>query len=176
MTAVPTDASVVMEFQDDRGFRALSRMDGFFDPDISVNGSTLDGNWAQVNAVATAVAAMSNAKMVGVSWVLRFDIAQEPTTETGQYQLVTQKARLQGGTGNGHYNSISIPAPKDAVFLTSGQDNLIVVDPSLSFITNLQSAAAGYLTSPDGGHPFQLFFGGQYEGGKPRRRRVLQGK
>jgi hypothetical protein len=75
--------------------------------------------------------------------------------------------------------SLSVPAPKDGLFLTSADNNLIVVNPAATILTNFQSAltnsGTGIFGTPRGGSAFAQFFGGQLVEGKPRRRRVLQG-
>lgn len=171
--ATPANFDLTFTIQDNRGFKSLASFRSFI-PDIESTGEILDDIWTGVDGVRVAVAGLTNAKVVGVDFGYKYAIAQEPTTDTGQYQLVTQKARLEGGDGNGGFMSVEIPAPKDTIFLSTTQDNLIVVDPADSLITALQSALT-VMTTPRGGHPFQLFFGGQLIQGKPRVRRVLQG-
>jgi hypothetical protein len=166
---------IVLEFQDNRGFRGLTRIN-MFRPDISTDSTVNSALYADVVAVAAAVAAGSNSKLVRVGYSWDFDYAQEPSSETGTYQLVQQKARLDGGDGNGGFQHMSIPAPVDAMFLTTTQDDLIVVDPASTVVTGIQAAlAAGVFKTPRLGQPFSQFFGGQLIEGKPRRRRVLQG-
>lgn len=180
MTAVPCKVSFIGEFQDNRGFRSLVRLNGFL-PDLSTSTATIaqfyEGAETNSPSVFGALAAMSNTKLVRHVWVFSYDLAQEPSSETGTYQLVTQKAELTGGDGNGLIEHLSIPGPKDAMFETTTQDNLIVVNPASTLITNLQSALATSpgMGSPSGGQIFTQFFGGQLRVGKPRRRRVLQG-
>ena len=180
MVAVPATQFVSMEFQDKQGFRATTRVDAMFNPDIPIDATTLATIYGGLNGIAAATAAMSNAKLVGVTIGYRYGIAQEPTTETGVYELVIQKAHLEGGDGAGAFESISVPAPKDALFLTSGQDNMIVVNPAATILSGgsgFQHAftVGGVNNSARGGTVFSLFFGGQIREGKPRRRRVLQG-
>ena len=121
--------------------------------------------------------AATNAKVIRLGWGWDAEYAQEPSSETGTYELVIQKARLQGGDGAGGFMSVSIPAPKDGLFLTEASENLVVVSPTSDLLTALQDAlaGAGIFPTPRGGKPFQQFFGGQLVEGKPRRRRVLQG-
>lgn len=193
--AVPADASIIGTFQDIQGFKSQVRIDVFL-PDIT--GGTYWGNTtlASINASALTgaasvlgrLASMSNAKLVETSFTLHAHYAQEPTTESGQYRLTRQKAKLEFGDGSGGFAFISVPAPADALFLTSGQDNLIVVNPAATLLTNLQAAIAatadqgavadqnygGYVT-PRGGIYGSQFFGGQLIQAKAPRRRVRQG-
>jgi len=171
--ATPANFDLTFTIQDNRGFRSLASFRSFI-PDIESTGEVLDDIWTGVDGVRVAVAAMSNAKVVGVDFGYKYAIAQEPTSETGVYELVQQKAKLQGGDGNGGFMSVEIPAPKDALFLTTASENLVVVNPAASILTAMQSSLT-VMTTARGGHPFQLFFGGQLVEGKPRRRRVLQG-
>lgn len=175
MPAVPATSFLVVEIQDNRGFRSTVRVEGF-DADVSTDTSVVGADvWANWDPVVAAIQAMTNAKVIGASFGWRYDIAQEPSSETGEYQLVIQKAHLQGGDGAGAFMSISVPAPKDALFLTHGQDNLIVVDPAATILTNFQSACGTAAATARGGHPFSQFFGGQLRAARPRRRRVTQG-
>lgn len=173
---VPANTKITLEFQDNRGYRANLVVNGF-EPDISADPNTVGGLYTEVAAVAAAVALASNSKLVKVGWGYDFDYAQEPATETGVYELVMQKARLNGGDGAGGFQHMSIPAPQDALFLTSADNNLVVVNPAASKITAIQAALAGtsLALTPRGGFSFQQFFGGQLVEGKPRVRRVLQG-
>lgn len=171
--ATPARVDLNFVLQDNRGFKALSRI-VTFQPDISADTTTIAGFFTSVAAVGTAVQAMSNAKVVSTGFSFDFDIAQEPSTETGTYQLVIEKAHMEFGDGNTLKEFLSIAAPKDTLFLTSGQDNLIVVNPASSLVTGLQSAMSGFPT-PSGGVWGAQFFGGQLRAVKPRRRRVLQG-
>lgn len=174
MAAVPARFGTRFVVQDDRGFKANMVIAGFL-PDISTVTTTLATTFTDTAAIGTALAAMSNAKIVETGFFADFDIAQEPSSETGTYQLVSQKAHLLFGDGTTLKNSLSVPAPKDSLFLTSTQDNLIVVNPASSLVTNLQAAVGTLLNSPSGGVLFSQFFGGQMRATKPRRRRVLQG-
>jgi len=170
---VKSNFSITMTFQDTRGFKAFTRVTAY-QPNLDGSAEVLDDIYTDVNGIATATAALSNAKLVRVSFGYVYDIAQEPTSESGQYQLVTQKAHLEGGDGAGGFMSADIPAPKDTIFLATASENLTVIDPADSLITAWQ-ATFGDLGTPRGGVPFSQFFGGQYVGGKPRVRRVLQG-
>lgn len=172
----PANTKIILEIQDNRGFRALTEFNGF-SPDISTDTSVIGTMFGFIDAVRIAVAAASNAKVIRLGWGFDCEYAQEPSTEAGAYQLVTQKARLQGGDGNGGFMAASIPAPKDGLFLTMASEKLIVVDPASSLVTNLQGAldGAGIFPTPRGGQPFAQFFGGQLTEAKPRVRRVLQG-
>ena len=171
--ATPANFSINLTFQDIQGFKALARFNAFL-PDVESTGEILDDIWTNVHTVASAAAAMSNAKLVKIEFGYSADWAQEPTSESGQYRLVIQKARLEGGDGAGGFMSVQIPAPQDTIFLSSTQDNLIVVDPADSLVVALQTALTA-LTTPRGGHPFQQFFGGQLQNDNPRVRRVKQG-
>lgn len=176
MVAVPANFAIDLEFQDNRGFRARTTINQF-EADISTDANVVSADYTVVLATAGAVAAMSNAKLVKIGFRYDFDYADEPSSETGTYQLVQQKARMTGLDGRGGFNAISIPAPKDTLFLTSADNNLVVVNPASSLVTDLQTAlAAGPYTTPRGGAVFAQFMGGQLVGGKPRRRRVLQGQ
>lgn len=192
----PADASIIGTFQDIQGFKSQVRIDVYF-PDIS--GGTYWGNTtlASINASALTgaasvlgrLASMSNAKLVEASFALHAHYAQEPTTESGTYKLVRQKAKLEFGDGDGGFSYIQVPAPIDALFLTSGQDNLIVVNPAATALTNFQAAVAatadqgavadqnygGYVT-PRGGIYGSQFFGGQVAQMKAPTRRVRQGQ
>jgi len=172
--AVPAIQEYLYEVQDDRGFRAHMRLTGFI-ADVSaatVHLSVIAGN---AGAIGTALQAMTNAKIVSTGFAMRFDIAQEPTSESGVYQLVEQGAILSFGDGNTGRERLTIPAPVDALFLTGGADNLIVVDPAASVLTALQSATTTDIVTATGGQWGAQFFGGQLKGTKPRVRRVLQG-
>jgi hypothetical protein len=179
MVAVPTNITLNLEFQDNRGFKSHVKAHLFF-PDITADGNLTSAIYADSNAVIAAIAAMSNSKLVKSGFQYTQNYAQEPTSETGEYQLVAEKAHMTFGDGNGGFQTLIVPAPKDALFLTTTQDNLIVVNPSSSLVTAVQSAMAtlgadGYKT-PRLGIWGSQFFGGQFEGGKARRRRVLQGQ
>jgi len=171
--ATPARASLNFVVQDDRGFKALVKIRAHID-DILTSTSVLGTFATDVGSVGTAVAAMTNAKVVSTGFSTEWDLAQEPSTETGTYQLVIQGAHMQFADGAGLREYITIPAPKDTLFLTSGQDNLIVVNPASSLVTGLQTAASNFNT-PGDGVVFAQFFGGQLREAKPRRRRVLQG-
>jgi len=171
--AVPARLNGNFIVQDDRGFRARVRVTAF-DPDVSSNGNLISDAFTQVSTLGTALAAATNGKVVSTGFEWTFDLAQEPTTETGTYQLVQDKAILTFGDGTVLRNHLFVPAPKDAMFLTTTQDNLIVVNPASSIVTGLQSALNNY-PSAGGGTLGSQFFGGQYTGKKSRRRRVLQG-
>lgn len=175
MTAVPANSPITLEFQDNRGFRAVTRISGFL-ADISIDATTVGTVYTAVVGIASAVAAMSNTKLIRIGFGWDFDYAQEPSSESGTYELVQQKARLQGGDGAGGFQAISIPGPKDALFLTSGDNNLIVVNPASSLLTAFQAALAGNVITPRGGSSFSQFFGGQLVSGKTPVRRVLQGQ
>jgi hypothetical protein len=174
--SVPTNESFNFVVQDNKGFRANVRFNGF-NGDISSDSGTLAGIYDQVAAVITALAAATSAKVVKAGYSFDFDYAQEPTTDTGLYPLVIQKAHLKGGDGAGGFMSVDIPAPVAGMFYPagSGQDSLVVVNPASTNLTNLLTAVSGSLTTPRGGDVFSQFFGGQLVEGKARRRRVLQG-
>jgi len=179
MTAVPATLIVVAEFQDLQGFRSKTEVRSFLN-DLSTSGNLFSDVYAVATAITAKLALASNAKLIRQSFSVIWGWAQEPTTSSGKYELVQNKARLQGGDGAGGFMSMEIPAPADAMFLTSGQDNLVVVNPASTIITNLQAAittAIGtfQMDTPRGGHPFQQFFGGQVQNAKAPRRRVLQG-
>jgi hypothetical protein len=159
--------------QDNRGFRARIRIPAFVG-DITVDATKVQDVAAHAASVGTALAAMTNAKIVRTGFAFDFDIAQEPASETGQYQLVQDKAILTFGDGTVLKEHVFIPAPADVIFLTTSQDNLIVVDPGTSQLAALQSAFST-TPSPAGGIVLSQFFGGQYRGGRSRRRRVTQG-
>ena len=173
MPAVPARTNWKFEVQDNRGFKASVSFIGFI-ADLSTAAATLATQQAAVAALGTALQAATNAKVVSTGFGFEFFIAQEPSTETGTYQLVNQKAHLLFGDGNGLKESVSIPAPKDGLFLTSSQDDLIVVNPASTLLTAIQTATAN-IGSPSGGVYGSQFFGGQLRAQKPRRRRVLQG-
>lgn len=201
--ATPANISLVIEYQDDKGFRALQRVN-LFAADISDSGPsniramTLDAIWNLffngATSVAGTLALMSNAKQVRQGIQIDVNYAQEPTSESGMYQLVTQKAKLNWGDGVGGFNHFEVPAPVDSLFLPEpgsgmSQDALLVVNPASSLLSNFQTAIAGSFaqgavaaisvgpfTTPRGGHYGSQFFGGQLAQGKPRRRRVLQGQ
>lgn len=171
--AVPANASFNFVVQDNRGYRSNVSVKTWF-ADISTSTGTLGAIWTDTAGIVTALTAMTNAKIVRAGFSFDADHAQEPSSETGTYQLVIQKAKLRGGDGNGGSEAVEIPAPKDALFLSSGTDNLIVVNPAATGITGFQTSLAG-LGTTRGGVPFSQFFGGQLVQGKPRRRRVVQG-
>lgn len=172
---MPTPARLTFKYQaqDDRGFRALMRINALIG-DILGGTTTLAAIGTDAANIGTALAAMTNAKIVETGFSVEFDIAQEPTTETGTYQLVNQGAHLTFGDGIISKEFLTIPAPRDNLFLTTSQDNLIVVNPAAANLVALQTATAG-LASPADGQVFAQFFGGQLRSQKPRRRRVLQG-
>lgn len=172
---MPTPARLTFKYlaQDDRGFRALMRINALIG-DILTGTTTLASIGTAAASIGTAVQACTNAKIVETGFSITFDYAQEPTTETGTYQLVNQGAHLEFGDGRISKEFLTIPAPVDAMFLTTSQDNLIVVNPASSQITGLQSATSGFASIGDG-TVFAQFFGGQLRAQKPRRRRVLQG-
>lgn len=173
MPAIPARVTLNFIAQDDRGFRARIKILSFI-PDISVAAEQLHTAASQAGAVGTALQAATNAKIVSTGFGYDFDIAQEPSSETGTYQLVNQGAHLTFGDGTVLKEFLTIPAPVDSMFLTTTQDNLIVVDPTSTAITGLQTALAPF-PSPAGGVVFSQFFGGQLRAQKPRRRRVTQG-
>lgn len=175
---VPAEASYDFVLQDNRGFRSAVRINGMV-IDASASALTIAQAFAVISTsgIATALQAMSNAKIISQGFSIRYDFAQEPSTETGTYELVQQKARLNFADGAITRSFLDLPAPVDALFLTSGQDNLVVVNPASSLITNLQTATAAThaFASRGQGTIFSQFFGGQLVQGKPRRRRVIQG-
>lgn len=172
--ATPSIVEFLYIAQDDRGFRSRIRLVGY-DPDITVGATTIVTFLANVAAVGALIGNMTNAKIVKTGAAFAFDIAQEPTTEAGTYQLVQQAAILEFGDGNTGKERLSIPAPRDNLFLSAGQDNLIVVNPAAASLTALQAGLSGVLLTTTGGSWGSQFFGGQLRQGKPRRRRVLQG-
>lgn len=174
MVAVPARISGNYVVQDNRGFKALVRFNGYI-ADVSAGAATLAAYYANFAALGTALQATTNAKVVESGMSLDWAIAQQPTTETGTYELVIQKAKLNFGDGTVERSHVSIPAPKDALFLTSASDNLVVINPAAATLTALQAAINTALSSPAGPGPASQFFGGQLVEGKPRRRRVLQG-
>src|SRR3974377_1693854 len=171
--ATPARASLNFVVQDDRGFKALVKIRAHID-DILTSTSVLGTFTTDVGSVGTAVAAMTNAKVVSTGFSTGGDLAQEPAPATGTEQLVIQGAHMQFADGAGLREYITIPAPKDTLFLTSGQDNLIVVNPASSLVAGLQTAASNFNT-PGEGVVFAQFFGGQLREAQRRRRRVLQG-
>lgn len=173
MAAVPAIQFYDFDVQDDRGFRARVRILGFT-TDVSTDAALVSGEYTIAAGIGTALQAMTNAKVVRSSFGFAYQIAQEPSTETGTYQLVQDKAVLTFGDGTILKEHLYVPAPKDALFLTTSQDNLIVVNPASSLVTGMQTAT-NTVPSPAGGTIFSQFFGGQYQGKKSRRRRVLQG-
>lgn len=174
MVAVPARVSADFVVQDDRGFKANVRATGYI-PDVSADSSLVSAVYTRIAAIGTALAACTNAKIVqsGMSW--EWSIAQEPATESGTYELVIQKARLNWGDGTVLRSHTSVPAPVDALFLAASSENLIVVNPASTQLTGLQTAINAFLVSPAGEGIASQFFGGQLVQGKPRRRRVLQG-
>lgn len=173
---MPTPARCSLNFvvQDNRGFRALARVNAHVDDILATMVTDLGDFATAVAGVGTAIGNMTNAKIVSTGFSFEFDIAQEPSSETGTYQLVQQGARLNFGDGKTQTAHLTIPAPKDSLFLTSASENLIVVNPAASILTALQTATNVFNTADDG-IVFSQFFGGQLREGKPRRRRVLQG-
>lgn len=176
--AVPANVSLSYVVQDNRGFKAQVRFEMFI-ADASASATPVSDIITGASAVGAALRAMSNAKVVQNGFGIDYIYAQEPTSESGTYQLVQQKARLEGGDGRGGFMSAQVPAPKDAIFLTTASEKLIVVDPAATTLVALQaalnSAGAGIFPTARGGSSFAEFFGGQLIEGKPRRRRVLQG-
>jgi len=171
--ATPARANLNFVVQDDRGFKARVTMVTHVD-DILPSTVVLGVYATDVAAVGTALAAMTNAKVVSTGFSFDFDIAQEPSTETGTYQLVNQGLHLAFGDGAGLKEFLTVPAPKDNLFLTTASENLIVANPAAAGITGLQTAMTNFNTAGDGVWGAQ-FFGGQLRSQKPRRRRVLQG-
>jgi len=176
--ATPANVTLMYTIQDNRGYRANVQFNEFIS-DIEGSVEALGDIHTGSVAVGTALQALTNAKVVKSGWSYSYDYAQEPSSETGVYELVIQKAGLQGGDGAGGFMRAAIPAPKDALFLTTADNNLIVVNPAAGILTALQAAllnsATGQFPTPRGGSAFAQFFGGQLVEGKPRRRRVLQG-
>lgn len=198
--AVPANISLIAEFQDNRGFRAITRIN-LFQGDISDIGTgSFFGNWSIFTlytlaasgsgSILGALAAMSNSKVIKQAIQIDLNYAQEPSSETGTYQLVQDKAHLEFGDGRGGFSSLSVPAPKDGLFLTTADNNLVVVDPTSSLLTAFQTALAATTSqaliglqtegplnkTARGGSYGSQFFGGQYLGKKSRTRRVLQGQ
>jgi hypothetical protein len=171
--ATPSRVNLNFVAQDNRGFKSRIRITAHVD-DIDTVVADLSTFLGDVSAVGTALQAATNAKIVSTGVSFDWDIAQEPSSETGVYQLVQQGLHLHFGDGNGLDEFITIPAPKDGLFITSASENLIVANPAASGITGLQTATSNFNTVGDG-VVFALFFGGQLRQGKPRRRRVLQG-
>lgn len=173
MPAVPAKLTFEYVVQDNRGFKARVNIHGFT-ADISTDAALISDLFTVTAALGTAVANATNGKVVSTGFAFDFDIAQEPSTETGTYQLVQDKAILTFGDGTVLKEQVYIPAPRDSLFFTTTQDNLIVVNPASSIVTGLQSAVSSQ-PSPAGGIILSQFFGGQYKGSKSRRRRVRQG-
>lgn len=195
MTAVPAVLTVGAVFQDVRAFKSDVKLNLAYLPDISSDTGLgtfpLTSIYAAVAGILTALAAMSNSKVVEQSIGIRFNLAQEPTTETGTYQLVQQHADFSFADGTMLRQRLAIPAPKDALFLTTSQDDLVVINPASSLLTALQSSITATVSVPavtggtlavftgqtrGGGTWGSQFFGGQMVQGKARRRRVLQGQ
>jgi hypothetical protein len=160
--------------QDNRGFKSTFRVHGF-KTDISTDGGTLSVLYGLVAALGTALQAATNAKIVETGVQFDWSIAQEPSSETGTYQLVTEQAILRFGDGTVNLSRAYVPAPKDGLFLTGSSDNLIVVNPVSTELTNLQAAGNALWLTSAGSPVWSQFFGGQLVGRKPRVRRVLQG-
>lgn len=172
--AVPAKWGAKFVVQDDRGFRANVRINAYL-PHIDTTTTTLATVESDISAIGTAVQGITNAKVVSTGFFAEWDLAQEPSSETGTYQLVQQKASLLFGDGNVSRQRMLLPAPIDGLFLTTSQDNLIVVDPTAAGLAALQTAVNAVFNSTSGGQTFAQFFGGQLVQGKARRRRVLQG-
>jgi hypothetical protein len=198
--AVPANIRISAVLQDNRGFKARVSFN-LFTSDVSGNaGSNPIGVFTVASlyqlasqattGVTSVLQSMSNAKVVETSIQLDYSYAQEPSSETGEYQLVIQKAKLNFGDGNGGFAHLEVPAPVDSLFLTGGTDNMIVIDPTSSLITNLSTAFSRSVTqaavsattqtlatlTPRLGTWGAQFFGGQLVEGKPRVRRVLTGR
>lgn len=200
MAAFPANIAAVAVVQDKQGFKANVRIN-LFAADLSVGGSSNIGTadlqtlvllaTQATTSIFATLQAMTNAKIVRQGLQIDFNYAQEPTTESGTYELVTQKAKLNFGDGAGGFSHIEIPAPIDGLFETTSQDDLIVINPASAALTAFRNAfnatndvSQGALSAstfnllnltPRGGTYGAQFFGGQLTSGKPRRRRVLQG-
>jgi hypothetical protein len=185
MTATPIDIWINIETQDQAGFRANSRLNVGYLPDGTIStavvGDLINEVFANgASSVAGAFAAMTNAKVVRVSIGFDMDWATEPTGESGSYKYVITKARALYEDGKGEKEVLSIPAPKDSLFLTGTgmQTTLDPTNTSLVGSTSLPHYVGLYgpWTTARGGTWGAQFFGGQLVNGKPRRRRVNQGQ
>lgn len=185
MTAVPVEATALVEIEDQQGQRANVKVNFGFTPDIITDAGTywnltVSSGFAAVfnpnagNDIVRKIAAVTNAKVVRVGLILTADWATEPTGETGSHKYVQEKARTFWKDGRGLQSMLAIPAPIDGIFLT-GVGMQTVVDPTnaavLAIATAVQAAGAN---TRGGGTWGSQFFGGQLSTGKPPRRRRIQ--
>jgi hypothetical protein len=179
MTAVPANINIDLQFKDVQGYQAVTRV-VMHEGDVSTDGLTVGGAYTAALALAAAVQAASNAKLTKVGFSYYFDYAQGPTSESGHYELTSQKSRMLFGDGNGGFESMQIPAPVDTLFLTTGSGNLTQVNEASALITAIQTAGATYFTynyyGPRQGTPLSAFYGGHYTAKRLPRRTPLVGK
>ncbi len=77
-----------------------------------------------LNALGTPLAALTNAKVAGTSYTVQVDAAQGLGTDA-PYAGIEDKARLSFRNAFGSKISVSIPAPKDAIFLPPPADDVV---------------------------------------------------
>jgi len=173
MTAVPTQGSFVLDVQDINGFHALTKVP-LWHADISADAGFAGGDYGLGAALATAVAAATNGKIVRQSLVYEFNLAQRPTGSPALYPNVNQRASMHFGRGDGERMAMSVAAPKSSIFVASPPDQGLVVDPTNSLVLAI-IAAVEAMASRGSSSLFNEFNGGQLIGGKPRVRRVILG-
>ena len=183
--------SIILEVQDFNSTPSLFR--------VNLSAPTIDGNAATLGQLMTliyggsggtgkivnALTGLTNGKITRAGFSAMADFAAPPSSETGKYELVTTKAHatfLDGGIGR---QTLSIPAPVDALFLGSGvPGQLSTMTPSVwstastigqALQTAVQAfATAGSFTTLAGGTPLNQFGGGAIrQGHAPRRRHNL---
>lgn len=173
MAAVPSQISAVLEVQDVNGYTAITKVPMWL-ADISADAGDAGGNYALIQALATAVAAATNGKIVRQAMTYEFNLAQRPTGSPALYPNVNQRASMHFSTGFGERMAMSIPAPKASIFVTTPPDEGLVVDPANSLVLAVIAAVTS-MSARGSNTLFNEFNGGQLIGGKPRKRRVLLG-
>ena len=193
VATIPGRAAYLIEIQDITGQRARLQFNVEDTPDYQVApdtffqqtlGTAMQNVYSKgaVADVVTAVAALTNAKVVRAGLLITADWASEPTSESGKNIYVQTKASLNFIDGFGGKNRVLIPAPVDGLFLAGvGMQN--VVNPALSLaggggiIGALQTALVrGTPLTANGGSYGAQFEGGQLIQGKAPRRRRIQGQ
>ncbi len=164
MTAVPSQLEYVFTVQDAHGDTAVVKMPQWI-PDISAEAGTLGAFYTQAQALATALAACLNGKIVEIGMTQHWSRAQKPTGPLPTYAHVYQAGFLEMGDGGNERTRISMPTPKTTDFLTDG----ITVNPADTNVAALITAVEATCTSK-ANSPFNEYLGGRFREGKPRRR------
>ena len=123
-------------------------------------------------AIAAALIACSNGKIIRRGYSVQFDEAQfivgtTPPTNA-EYSSVTDGARLQFANALGERMSLTVPAPLEADFGTSSN----VVDSTDVNVAALIALITGGAATGKSGTAFNLYKGGIKTGRGARRRRT----